>query len=209
MDCKHWSPGELFPFAKDIADALFTHKFIVGVGVVGSLARWESDIHDLDIIIFHNGLLRDCVAFEPSFQIPHPDDKRLPHTTTLISSDTRTRIQKENHLGVPINFTLVNQRLFQDCKYLQQLHASMPHDNSETYKIIAQHVMILRPQQSRGKIAELIKEKIGDKEGPTLESVFLEHNCQNPACKPVRSTEQLFAALRERRRRSPWHCTLK
>jgi hypothetical protein len=198
--------------ARKITHTLLADKelkeFIVGVGVGGSLSKFEYVAHDLDMVIFHNGRLQDTEGFIPSVAAPAPeDDMHLSAIGMLLPDRVAQRVVAIRD-GVPTNLVLLDQKAFWDCRYV----GSLP-DRYKTM-FVRHHgsIHFFREEEARGALGmcldSLRTTSIVTINNTLCELIRMNHDCHNLNCQPSIDRRKWMNALRERRKRAPWGCPL-
>lgn len=118
MFCKRWKPEELLPKAELLAHILQSDPRIVGVALTGSLARLEPKIHDIDLVVFHDGSMHDGMAEDPERAEPYYSDT-ISLSTMLSTQLSRSLSQARNN--TPANLIFVQEKAMWDCGYLRSL----------------------------------------------------------------------------------------
>ncbi len=197
-----WPPSELFPKAKLIADRIGKNRNVTGVAVTGSLARLEL-ARDIDLVVFHNSAFKDGLARSPErpeasrpvadqYDCNNLDFSSVPNYQAVI------RIRR----NVPLDLIFVREEILWDCAYLELLGKSERFP--EFYKRVFCNIPLLLLGVRRHSPLEKFTENLPVKwlevdYGLSHPSCKVMHTCQNPACKPTTTWEQLRAEIEKRK----------
>ena len=61
----HNLPFGLLPRAELLGGILMQHPHISGVALTGSVARNENCVHDIDLVVFHDGVMKAGSSNDP------------------------------------------------------------------------------------------------------------------------------------------------
>lgn len=195
MFCKRWRPEELLPKADNLASLLLQNQHVTGVALTGSLARLEKKIHDIDLIVFHDGTLRDGSAPDPPGPAEYDYEDSFPLDVAFVVPECKlVHSLREARAGVPVNYIFVNEKVLWDCSYLQALEAKEHFKDFYLRVFCDIPLVLLRPIERRG----LLQERIGFEYGNTntwfdgfvsgctfpYTGWRIAHHCIDPRCKP-------------------------
>lgn len=117
-----WSFNEIRPKLKLLTHFLAQDARVTGIALTGSCARGEPRIHDIDLVVFHNG------SFDKKGLVCSPTAHKKGNYNTSVYSvreifgpDLGQHIVAA-HADVPVDFILVEERVLWDCVYLQTLN---------------------------------------------------------------------------------------
>lgn len=197
-----WSPTELFPKAELIADFIGKNRNVTGVAVTGSLARLEP-ARDIDLVIFHNGAFKDGLARDPE----RPEASR-PIANQYYNNDLDFSLVPNYQAvirtrgNVPLDLIFVQEKILWDCSYLELLGKSEKFP--EFYKRVFCDIPLLLLGVRRHSPLEKFTGNLPVKwlevdYGLSYPSCNIMHTCQNPACKPTVTWEQLRVEIEKRK----------
>ncbi len=119
-----WEMKRYLPTARVLADILYEHPGVTGVAITGSAARFEKEVHDLDLVVFHNGKkLEDNYS-----RYPHRESRgwygEIEYTLTKLLGYRYRRLagHLEQATGdIPFDLILVNEKVLTSCSHLTGL----------------------------------------------------------------------------------------
>lgn len=116
-----WKPSDLFSKAESIANLLVaTNDHIVGVALAGSLARMEKAVHDIDLVVLHDGQEFSLGRLKYPQLDTRGAGKFLMLKHHLTPDSVEAKLDKIRG-PVPVDFTLVSASVLWSCAYLQTL----------------------------------------------------------------------------------------
>lgn len=201
MFCKRWRPEELLPKADQLAALLLQNGHVTGVALTGSLARLEPKIHNIDLIVFHDGSLRDGSAPDPpgpaeyDYEDSFPDSFPLD-TAFVIPEWSLVRYLRQTSSGTPVNYIFVKETVLFDCAYLQALEAKEKFRDFYRRVFCDIPLILLRPAERRGLLRERISVDpdvlwfggfVVPRHILQLIGLSIAHCCTDPRCKPRES----------------------
>jgi len=193
MFCKRWRPEELLPKADLLSYLLLQHPHIVGVALTGSLARREPKIHDIDLVVFHDGTMEDGSAQDPERTTPYSYNNDLS-LVEVLRNGLLARSLSQARDGVPVNYIFVDQKVLWDCTYLRSLEKQERF--KEFYLRIFNDIplLLLGPYQRRGMLKARLTDKgvvhfeQGLRQAKLLNLCYtvlpIRHFCDQNSCKP-------------------------
>jgi len=198
--CVRWSPAELLWRAEDLAETALRSPHITGVALTGSLARMEPLIHDIDLVVLHDGTLPIGGIGDPLTDMTYDEGLDLVYRDVFPTS-IEERL-KEQRGPVPINYICVPDRALWDCKTLQSLkkYERFPDFYLRVFTDIP--LYILCPAECLLQIS--ILQLIGQHENKPIMVARLKHSCENPDCIPQQTWEQCKDEIRARKNHH-WH----
>lgn len=118
MFCKRWRPQELLPKVDLLQYLLKQCPGVVDVALTGSVARLEPEVHDIDLVIFHDGSLKDGCAQDPERMEPYYNNDI--NLAGAVGPEIARQLSQAR-MGVPVNYVFVEARVIFDCEYLRAL----------------------------------------------------------------------------------------
>ena len=208
MFCKRWTSQELIPKMDLLAFLLLLHPHITGVLLTGSLARKERKIHDIDLVVLHDGEMEDGSACDPMKEEPYYSNDLLLATTVSGGPEFLSRALGHARGPVPLNYIFVHEEVLWNCAYLQSL--SEEERYSEFYKRVFCDIPLLLfdPYSRRGLLRERIevnpKTVIAFGRGISglaysYPVVQARHQCENPECLPHQPWSECRKEIRRRK----------
>lgn len=218
MFCRRWGPRELLPRADLLTYLLMQNEHITGVGLTGSFAReYARDrraIHDIDLVVFHDGTLKDGSAQDPERMEPYYNNDIFLHD--IVTEEGAARALGQARMGVPINYIVVGEYVLWDCNYLRSLDAQelFPEFYLRVFCDIS--LILLRPYYRKG----LLRERVRCDTETVIElsrglshmrmgypGVMIRHQCGNAPPRVCRPSVPWQECRREIRRRKGhwWH----
>lgn len=209
MFCKRYRPEELLANADCLARFLLENQHVTGVALTGSLARLEPKIHDIDLVVLHEGALRDGSSSEPSADAEDNYDDAFPLDTAFVIPERKLVSNlRWAAAGIPVNYIFVNEKALWDCKYVQSLEERERYQDFFTRVFCDIPLVLLRPRQRRGLLQERIELRdtiwLGENfsgVGRMYEGMVVRHKCGNPKCQP----RETWAECRKRIKRRKLH----
>lgn len=206
--CMRWPPGELLWRAENLAKTALLSPHITGVALTGSLARKEPLIHDIDLVVLHDGTLSIGGISDPLTEATYDEGLDLPYGAIFQTEIEKTL--REQRGPVPVNYICVQDRALWDCRILQSFkqHERFPDFYLRVFTDIP--LFLLCPSdcllgllaQERYAAHEIIS--IGRRGNDPIEAVRLKHLCGSPECIPRQTWEQCKAEIRARKNHH-WH----
>lgn len=221
MFCRRWRPEKLLLKAYVLSAILMHDHRVTGVALTGSLARLEPKIHDIDLVVFHDGQLREGSVTDPPdlAEYGYEDSFPLDFAFRTPGGNMVTALRRTSG-RVPMNYIFVNEKVLWDCRYLLWLEAK------EHYKDFYKRVfcdiplILLRPQERRG----MLKERLTDESviafgiaqsmrygfewqetpRPNYPGLPIAHYCSDPLCKPRESWAECRRRIKFRKMHW-WH----
>ena len=192
MFCKRWRPEELLPKVDRLARVLLENQHVTGVALTGSLARLEPKIHDIDLIVFHDGRLKDGSAPDPPGPSEYDYEDSFPLDVAFdVPEWDLVRSLRGISSGTPLNYIFVQEKVLFNCAYLQSLEAREHFKDFYTRVFCDIPLVLLRPRSRRGLLRERIKIDGIFGFGRNLPGIGLsprglriKHRCIDPRCKP-------------------------
>jgi len=214
--CKRWRLEELLPLADLISCQLMLHNDIAGVALTGSLARLEPLIHDIDMVVFHDGNIEDgsCEGSEEKRRsVGYNGTEIYLALERFIGESLSKKIA--SILGeVPSHLIFVNERILWNCEYLLERDWAVSGAlglNTGLYKTVFCQIplLLLNPHGARSKLHEIsqkVKTERFDKNvsWTRLPYAVIRHACANPACKPEEPWEERQKKIK-RKKGHTWH----
>lgn len=212
MFCRRWPPQELLPKADRLAQLLLQNRHVTCVGLTGTLARLEPKIHDIDLIIFHDGILQDGIAPDPCGLKGSDYQDAFPLDVAFVVPDWGlVQSLREASSGTPVDYIFVKEKVLFDCSYLQSLEAKERFKDFYTRVFCDIPLILLRPRERRGILHEVIGLDDIFWFGNDLPGIGLKYNglrighrCADPRCKPRESWEKCRRRIK-RRKMHWWH----
>lgn len=199
--CQHWRPEELQDRAENLASILLELQGVDAVCLYGSLARMEPTVHDIDLLILHNGTLPTGSARDPIGWLQKKIDLKIL-LKPLYQKLARCRRE------VPINVELVDIRVLQACDYLLSL-SKQEFGHPGFYR----RVFVGGPIQVLGATtaaqAKLLASSCGQvivaKGVTTTTRLLVGHRCGSIRCQPSKTWEEV-KKIRLRKRVRKLYC---
>ncbi len=206
--CMRWPPVELLWRAENLAQTALTQPHITGVALTGSLARMEPLIHDIDLVVLHDGTLPVGGIGDPPTKAAYDEGLDLLYSA-IFQTQTEERLRKQRG-PVPVNYICVPDRALWDRKTLQSLKQRERFTDFYLRVFNDIPLYLLRPtdclfglfDQERYKVLEVTS--IGWRGNQPIRAVRLKHLCGNPGCIPQQAWERCRAEIRARKRHT-WH----
>lgn len=149
MSCRSWRSDELLPVAYSLSEVMMRDDRIGGVAITGSVARLEAHVHDIDLIIFHDGRMRDGSVNIRSCAY-HGNGDQLEFLLDCLGKGVYGEIfgilSKNLWDDIPANLIFVHKKILGECDYLQSF---LPHLKRGLFS-----KMRGLPRGGRGKIDE-------------------------------------------------------
>ncbi|MBI2640833.1 MAG: hypothetical protein HYW91_03035 [Candidatus Sungbacteria bacterium] len=204
-----WPPVELLWRAENLAETALLSPHVTGIALTGSLARKEPLIHDIDLVVLHDGTLPVGGISDPcTADASHGKGVDLTYGA-VFQAQTEEKLREQRGL-VPVNYICVPERALWDCSVLQSLkeHERFPDFYLRVFTDIP--LFLLRPldclfmllNQHRYAAHEIIS--IGRHGNQPIEAVRLKHLCGNYDCVPKQTWEECKEEIR-RRKNHHWH----
>lgn len=198
MFCKRWTPEELLPRVDLMSYLLKLDKRVTGVAITGSLARLEPEIHDIDLVVLHDGSMEDGSCKDPMCEGSYYNNDLL--LCSVLNNSVLSRAFTQARFGVPVDFIFVGESALWDCDYLQSLakKETYPDFYFRVFNDADVPLVLLDPLGARGALRERffgIKfsiEKVFMLERGLPKTDFaypafkIRHQCNNP-CRPKQS----------------------
>lgn len=216
MFCRRWSPEELMPRVDLLAYLLMQNEHITGVGLTGSFAREYTRnarrIHDIDLVVFHDGTLEDGSAQDPERMEPYYNNDIFLHA--ILPQEGACRALRQARMGVPVNYIVAGEHVLWDCQYLRSLEAGELFPEFYLRIFCDIPLFLLRPYYRRGLLRERIKCDTGTvlnlggslprAGGLGYSGVMIGHKCDSPLrlCHP--SVPWRECRLEIQRRKGHW-----
>lgn len=207
MSCNRWTASQLLPKAELISHLLIENALVNGVALSGSLARLESNIHDIDLVILHNGSMNDGSSTVPEGikKINYDNEVIL---STAVGGILARRIDQVRG-EVPLNLIFVHEKALWDCQYLASLEKKESFSGFYLTLFCQIPLVLLNPGSQRGGVKQYTEDmEIGNLK-PTIISasysgISLKHRCGNPNCRPKQSWEERQREIKKRKGHT-WH----
>lgn len=202
MSRQHWSPETLLPKAELLAFFLTLNKHVTGVALTGSLARFEPRVHDIDLVVFHDGQLPEggCRVPETANGLGH--DVSL---SAVLGAELARRLATVRE-EVPISYLFVREQALWDCDVLQALKPKEKFPGLYLTIFCQIPFLLLSPDLSRGGIRQFIEEiepvilQEAKEEGKiSYSGIPIRHRCGDPRCKPEKTWEEVWLEIRDRK----------
>lgn len=214
MFCQRWSPRTLLPKVDLISFLLMQNPHVTGVALTGSLARFEPLVHDIDLVVFHDGMISDLSCSEPRQDVEKDDYSSALPLACVIENGVVARHITQARNGVPINFIFVNERVLSDCDYLQSLVYQEWFPGFYQRVFCGLPLYLLGPYHRRGILVQSVttEEIVALERCPngstedkfSYPAVLVRHVCDNPLCKPTQAWEECREEIRLRKNHW-WH----
>lgn len=221
MFCKRWRPEVLLAIANRLAELLIENRHVTGVALTGSLARLESNIHDIDLVVFHDGTLKDGSAPDPPGPKEYDYEDSFPLDVAFVVPERDlVRSLREASSGTPVNYIFVEEKVLFDCAHLQSLEAREHFKDFYTRMFCDIPLVLLRPRERRGmlkerlsdesiaafEIAQLMSHNFDWQLTPSVDypGLPIVHSCENPGCRPKTTWGECREEIR-RRKGHWWH----
>lgn len=210
MFCKRWRPEELLPKVDSLACLLLQNQHITGVALTGSLARLEPQIHDIDLVVFHDGEMQDGSSQDPPKDTPSCSNELI--LGSVMGEDIARSL---GHVrgDVPINYIFVGETALWDCRYLQELEkvemSEKGRGEFEFYLTILCQIplMLLSPSSCRGgikRLAENVEATNFGRQGLSEPVIRIRHWCDSEKCRPIQPWAERSLEIK-RRKGHTWH----
>lgn len=206
--CKRWPPAELLWRAENLAETALLSPHITGVALTGSLARMEPLIHDIDLVVMHDGSLPVGGIGDPLTGVAYDEGSDLLYGD-IFRPEIEERLRKERG-PVPVNYICVPGCVLWDCKTLQSLKQHERFTDFYLRVFTDIPLYMLRPTDclfgilSQERFWGLAATTIGWRGNQPINAVLLKHICVNPECIPQQTWEQCKAEIRARKNHH-WH----
>lgn len=226
MDCKHWRSKELMPVAHSLADILMKEPNVSGVAITGSVARYESHVHDIDLIVFQNGnranasCAHDSVVERYSSGYGGPERNLVQVLKELVAEQAFLRLS-EARREIPVHYVFVNEKILWDCDYLQSflpragemgffarmglrfrgaIKAAEDRAKDEFYSTVFCEIplLLIDPVNVRGAVLEHAISTSGVYMGAFRSTVPISHQCNEMLCKPSEQWAERRWKVKER-----------
>lgn len=206
--CMRWTPKELLWRAENLAQTSRSQPHITGVALTGSLARMEPLVHDIDLLVLHDGTLPIGGIADPPSEAAY--DEGLDLSYGAIFHPEIEEILRRQRGPVPVNYICVPVRALWDCKTLQFLkqYERFPDFYLRVFTDIPLFILCPRDDlfgllgQERFASHEIIS--IGCRGNQPIEAVRLKHLCGSSACVPKQTWEECKAEIKARKCHT-WH----
>ncbi len=208
MSCKRWPPADLLWRADNLAETALLSTHINGVALTGSLARMEPLIHDIDLVVLHDGMLPIGGIGDPLSEIDYDEGLDLNYRDIFLPEIEEKLREKRG--PVPVNYICVPDRALWDCKVLQSLkqYERFPDFYLRVFTDIP--LFLLCPRDclfgllSHERYAADEITFIGRRVNQPIEAVSIKHLCGNPDCVPKQTWEKCRSDIRARKKHY-WH----
>lgn len=209
MFCRRYRPEKLLPKSELLASLLLQNEHIVGVALTGSLARQERKIHDIDLVVFHDGALQDGSCQDPERKEPYySDDLILP---VLLKNGMLSRHLSQARADVPVNYIFIGERAIGDCGYLKSLEAKEKFPEFYLRVLCDIPLVLLYPYRRRGVFRERFKDEdiiALDRGLPWTGLCYpglpIRHLCEDACCRPKKPWSECRKEIK-RRKGHWWH----
>jgi hypothetical protein len=187
----HWSSGDLFPIADLLSTLLSSHEAVTGVAVTGSVARMEPTVHDLDLVVFHDGSLATG-GFRQKSDIPtewESFDKE-------IGDKLARRLNMARGL-VPVTYLFAKETTLWNCEDLQDFASKEKHPG------FWRTIFCQTPLLLLGHDSHQLDQFTGSLEPQirmNFEVLEIKHHCGSPGCYPLYSWERTQENIRTRKK---------
>lgn len=217
MFCRRFRPQELLPRADLLTYLLMQNEHVTGVGLTGSFSREYTrplrKIHDIDLVVFHDGTLDDGSVQDPERTEPYYNDDLFLHD--IVTQEGASRALTHARMSVPVNYIVVGERVLWDCGYLQSLEAKERFPEFYLRVFCDIPLILLHPYHRRGLLRERIRcdtETVVwlERGFPRVKfgypGVVIRHQCGDTVrlCKPKQSWDECRQEIL-RRKRHWWH----
>ena len=214
MFCRRFSPQELLSRADLLTYLLMQNEHITGVALTGSFARRKRKIHDIDLVVFHDGTMEDGSVQDPARTEPYYNDDLFLHD--IVAHEGASRALTQARMGVPVNYIVVGEHVLWDCGYLQSLEAKELFPEFYLRVFCDIPLVLLDPYHRRGLLQKRIRcdtETVVSLERGLLQAGFgypgvvIRHQCGDSAirfCKPKQSWDECRQEIL-RRKGHWWH----
>lgn len=201
------SPQVLLPKAKVLAALIATHWQVEGVALTGSLARLEPLVADIDLVVFHDGMIRDGFVSdslkrsydESNFTLDGVLGRELAYLLSFARGET------------PVDYIFVRTDALWDCGYLSQLRTQERHPDFYATVFCQIPLYLLNPKVVvRGRLHKFLFHKDGicgfrwldltlQEAHYFFPEIQVRHRCLTPSCQPKTPWEERWRTLRVRK----------
>ena len=206
--CERWTPTDLLWRAENLAETALLSPHITGVALTGSLARMEPLVHDIDLVVLHDGTLPIGGISDPLGGKDYEEGIDLLYAKVFQPAvEEKLRVRRG---PVPVNYICVPDRTLWDCKTVQSMkqYERFPDFYLRVFTDIP--LFLLRPRDclfgipnhDRYAAHEIIT--IGHRGNQPIEAVRLKHLCGNLDCVPKQTWEECRSEIRARKNHH-WH----
>lgn len=204
MSDKWWPPEELLLRADLLSFLLKLDTRVTGVAITGSLARLEAEIHDIDLVVLHNGSMEDGSCKDPMRNKLYCNDLLL---SSILESPGLCRALTQARSGVPADFIFVQERVLWDCDYLRSLERKEKFPDFYLRVFNDLPLILLDPFGTRGDLHERFFgiEKVFALErglpwtGFSYPGLLIRHLCGNSRCRPKQTWVECREAIKDRK----------
>lgn len=180
----------------------------MGVALTGSLARMEeSKIHDIDLVVFHNGTIPDGSAECPKKERFYFDSMPL----SRFLEDDPTELIEIARGSAPLNMVFVDQKILGDCEYLQTLAKTSQCPDFFFAVFTEIPLLLIRPGSVEGYLLRYIfgkgypvEYRSDIKPFEFFPYMFIHHECSSAICKPSRPWSVRRKEIKQRKNHW-WH----
>ena len=158
MFCKRWRPEELLPKVDLLTFLLMLNPHVTGVALTGSLARKERRIHDIDLVVLHDGELEDGSAQDPEREEPYYNNDLILSSVFAATDgpELLSRSLSQARDNIPVNYIFVSEKALWDCGYLARLEREENFPGFYKRVFCDTPLLLLHPYHVRGKLLERI-----------------------------------------------------